>query len=104
MTGIDGKVVALTGASSGIGEATALLLAERGARMVLAARREDRLEALAARIGAAGGQAVFACTDVRRRQDLDCRSFPTRPSTRAPRTRFAPSPRGSARRPVTGFA
>jgi NADP-dependent 3-hydroxy acid dehydrogenase YdfG len=70
MSGIDGKVVALTGASSGIGEATALLLAGRGARMVLAARRADRLEALAARISEAGGQAVFARTDVRQRQDL----------------------------------
>jgi NADP-dependent 3-hydroxy acid dehydrogenase YdfG len=64
MNGIEGKVVALTGASSGIGEATALLLAGRGARMVLAARRADRLETLAARISEAGGQAVFARTDV----------------------------------------
>lgn len=68
--GIDGKVVALTGASSGIGEATALLLAERGARVVLAARRVDHLEALAARITDAGGDAVSARTDVTRRADL----------------------------------
>jgi NADP-dependent 3-hydroxy acid dehydrogenase YdfG len=70
MAGIDGKVVAVTGASSGVGEATALLLAERGAKLVLGARRLDRLEALAERIAAAGGEAVFARTDVKRRADL----------------------------------
>ena len=53
MTGIEGKVVAITGASSGIGEATALLLAERGATVVLGARGSDRLKALADRIAAA---------------------------------------------------
>jgi NADP-dependent 3-hydroxy acid dehydrogenase YdfG len=70
MTGIEGKVVAITGASSGIGEATALLLSGRGAKLVLGARRLDRLEALAARITAAAGEAVFARTDVRRRDDV----------------------------------
>jgi NADP-dependent 3-hydroxy acid dehydrogenase YdfG len=70
MAGIDGKVVAVTGASSGVGEATALLLAERGAKLVLGARRLDRLEALAGRIAAAGGEAAFARTDVKRRADL----------------------------------
>lgn len=54
MSGIKGKVVAITGAGSGIGEATALLLAERGARVVLGARRAERLEALAARIEKGG--------------------------------------------------
>jgi NADP-dependent 3-hydroxy acid dehydrogenase YdfG len=70
MSGIEGKVVAITGASSGIGEATALLLAERGAKVVLGARRSDRLEALAARIADLGGEAAYAPTDVRRRDDL----------------------------------
>ncbi|MGP3945006.1 SDR family oxidoreductase [Streptomyces sp. 6N106] len=70
MSGIEGKVIAITGASSGIGEATALLLAERGAKVVLAARRSDRIEALAARITEAGGEAVPVVTDVKRREDL----------------------------------
>ena len=49
MQGIKDKVVVITGASSGIGEATALMLAERGAKVVLGARGLDRLEALARR-------------------------------------------------------
>jgi NADP-dependent 3-hydroxy acid dehydrogenase YdfG len=70
MSGIKGKVVVITGASSGIGAATALLLAERGAKVVLGARGTDRLEALAARIADAGGEAAYAPTDVRQRGDL----------------------------------
>src|SRR6195952_4267440 len=70
MSGVEGKVVAITGASSGIGEATALLLARRGAKVVLGARRAERLEALATRVTAAGGEAAFARVDVRRRDDL----------------------------------
>lgn len=64
------KVVAITGASSGIGEATAIHLAAQGARVVLGARREGRLSALAERITAAGGNAVSARADVTRRDDL----------------------------------
>ena len=70
MSGIQGKVVVITGASSGIGEATALLLAERGAKVVLGARGVERLAALAARITDAGGEAIFAATDVTRRADV----------------------------------
>ena len=70
MLGIDGKVVAITGASSGIGEATAVLLAERGARLVLGARRTDRLDALAARLRDENADVVTVRTDVRRREDV----------------------------------
>src|SRR6266566_4161122 len=70
MPGIKDKVVVITGASSGIGEATAVMLAERGAKVVLGARGLDRLEALARRVAAAGGEAAYARTDVRRREDL----------------------------------
>ena len=73
MSTIEGKVVAITGASSGIGEATALLLAERRAKVVLGARGQQRLAALADRIVRAGGQAVFAATDVKRRDDVAAR-------------------------------
>jgi NADP-dependent 3-hydroxy acid dehydrogenase YdfG len=69
-SGIKDKVVVITGASSGIGEATALLLAERGAKVVLGARGPDRLEALAGRIAASGGEAAYARTDVKRREDV----------------------------------
>jgi len=69
-SGIKDKVVVITGASSGIGEATALLLAERGAKLMLGARRSDRLKALADRIAAAGGEAAYIPADVKRRDDL----------------------------------
>jgi NADP-dependent 3-hydroxy acid dehydrogenase YdfG len=70
MPGIKDKVVIITGASSGIGEATAVMLAERGAKVVLGARGLNRLEALARRIMGAGGEVAYAQTDVRRREDL----------------------------------
>jgi NADP-dependent 3-hydroxy acid dehydrogenase YdfG len=69
--GIEGKVVAITGASSGIGEATAELLAARGAKVVLGARRTDLLETVTARIRQAGGEAVFLQMDVTKRADAE---------------------------------
>ncbi|MFB9931624.1 SDR family oxidoreductase [Amycolatopsis halotolerans] len=71
MSVLAGKVVAITGASSGIGEATGRLLAARGAAVVLGARREDRLDALVKEIRAGGGRAIACVTDVTRRADLD---------------------------------
>ena len=65
MSMIQDKVVAITGASSGIGEATARVLAEAGAKVVLGARRVDRITALATELGGAA-----RATDVTRREDL----------------------------------
>jgi NADP-dependent 3-hydroxy acid dehydrogenase YdfG len=62
--GIAGKVVVITGASSGLGEATARRLSAHGATVVLGARRTDRIEALAAEITKAGGKAIAVATDV----------------------------------------
>ncbi|WP_329523445.1 SDR family oxidoreductase [Streptomyces jietaisiensis] len=70
MLGINGKVIALTGASSGIGEETAVHLAARGARVVLGARRKERLDAVVERITSQGGEAVGLVVDVTRREDL----------------------------------
>ncbi len=64
------KVVAITGASSGMGEATAILLAAQGAKVVLGARGEHRLSALADRITNGGGDAAYVATDVTKRNDL----------------------------------
>ncbi|MGV0912601.1 SDR family oxidoreductase [Martelella sp. FOR1707] len=61
---IKGKVVIITGASSGIGEATAKLVASRGAKVVLGARREDKLKVIAEEIVKAGGEAVYQALDV----------------------------------------
>jgi NADP-dependent 3-hydroxy acid dehydrogenase YdfG len=62
--GLSGRVAAITGASSGIGEATALALAGAGAAVALGARRKDRIEKLAKRISDGGGRAVALETDV----------------------------------------
>ncbi|GAA1625576.1 SDR family oxidoreductase [Nonomuraea maheshkhaliensis] len=64
------KVVLITGASSGIGEATALRLAADGHRVVLGARREDRLASIAKAIEAAGGEADVRRLDVTDRRDV----------------------------------
>jgi NADP-dependent 3-hydroxy acid dehydrogenase YdfG len=61
---LDGKVALVTGASSGIGQATALALAAEGARVAAAARRKDRLEALVSDIAGRGGQALALIVDV----------------------------------------
>jgi NADP-dependent 3-hydroxy acid dehydrogenase YdfG len=70
MLGIKNKVVAITGASGGIGAATAARLAECGAKVVLGAPSNDKLKALEARIAAAGGQAFCVEIDVTKREDL----------------------------------
>ncbi len=64
MPSLEGRVAAITGASSGIGEATALMLAGEGVAVSLAARRTDRIEALAERINADGGRALAIETDI----------------------------------------
>lgn len=70
MSIIEGKVILISGASSGIGEATARELAKRGARVVLGARRTDRLEKLTKEINAAGGTARFRALDVTSQDDF----------------------------------
>ncbi|MFZ7173312.1 SDR family oxidoreductase [[Pasteurella] aerogenes] len=69
MNNIENKVVIITGASSGIGEATAYKLAQAGAKLVLGARREDKLQAIINNIKANGGEAVYRVTDVVKAED-----------------------------------
>ena len=64
MSDIQNKVVLITGASSGLGEATARRLAKNGAKLMLAARREDRLQKLVSDIEQNGGKAKYQITDV----------------------------------------
>ncbi|CAN7169555.1 SDR family oxidoreductase [Pararhizobium sp. LjRoot235] len=71
MSAITGKVIAITGASSGIGEATARHLAGEGARVVLGARRIDRLETLVDAIRAKGGTGFCRALDVTDRADME---------------------------------
>jgi NAD(P)-dependent dehydrogenase (short-subunit alcohol dehydrogenase family) len=71
MARLAGKVALVTGATSGIGRAAALLYAEEGASVVLGGRRETEGEALVAEIKGRSGHAVFRSTDVRRRGDAD---------------------------------
>lgn len=67
---IKDKVVVITGASSGIGEATAKMLAKNGAKVVLGARRESRLQAIVDDIKKAGGQAAYKTVDVRNADEV----------------------------------
>ncbi|MGA5692660.1 SDR family oxidoreductase [Cytobacillus pseudoceanisediminis] len=71
MSNIQDKVVIITGASSGIGEATAKELAAKGAKLVLAARREDRLQKLQQEIQKDGGQAIYKVTDVASHEQME---------------------------------
>ncbi|MDD9781504.1 SDR family oxidoreductase [Priestia megaterium] len=71
MSIIQDKVVIITGASSGIGEATAKELASKGAQLVLAARREDRLKNLQEEIQKNGGQAIYKVTDVASHEQME---------------------------------
>lgn len=65
------KVVVITGASSGIGESTAKLLARHGAKVVLGARRKDRLDTAVKEISAAGGKAISVAVDVTKRAEVE---------------------------------
>jgi NADP-dependent 3-hydroxy acid dehydrogenase YdfG len=67
---IEGKVVVITGASSGLGEATARRLSSEGATVLLGARRKERIEALARELSAKGGMATALATDVTDRQQV----------------------------------
>ncbi|MGA9869042.1 MAG: SDR family oxidoreductase [Acetobacteraceae bacterium] len=67
---IEGKVVVITGASSGLGEATARHLAAQGASVVLGARRRDRIQALARELTGGGGKAIAMTTDVTHREQV----------------------------------
>jgi NADP-dependent 3-hydroxy acid dehydrogenase YdfG len=70
-SGIEGKIVVVTGGSSGLGEAAARLLAGRGARVFLGARRAERLDAVVADIERAGGQAGSRRVDVTKRREVE---------------------------------
>jgi NADP-dependent 3-hydroxy acid dehydrogenase YdfG len=68
---IEGKVVVITGASSGLGEATARHLSAQGASVVLGARRQDRIQALARELTGSGGKAIAVTTDVAHRAQVE---------------------------------
>ncbi len=70
MSQLSGKSIVITGASSGIGEATAKMLAKRGAKLMLAARRKDKLDKLVAEIEAAGGTAAYQVVDVTKQSQV----------------------------------
>ena len=100
MSNITGKVVVIPGASSGIGESTAKLLAEQGAKVVLGARRLNRIDAVVQEISATGGKAIGFATDATKRAEVEvliqgaalsvgshcrCRRFHPRPRPRRDR-------------------
>lgn len=70
MLNVENKVITITGASSGIGEATAKLLAKNGAKVVLGARRTQKLEKIVEDIRSSGGTAEFIAVDVANREDM----------------------------------
>lgn len=78
MVDIRGKVIAITGASSGIGEAAAKVLAAAGAHVVIGARRTDRLETLSGEIAAHGGSVRMRKLDVTDRSEME--AFAASPS------------------------
>lgn len=71
MSQIAGKSIIITGASSGIGEATARMLADRGAKLMLAARRQERLDKLTSEIEQAGGTASYQVVDITERSEVE---------------------------------
>ena len=68
---IKNKVIIITGASSGIGNSTAKILAAKGAKLVVGARRTDRLEALQKEITQDGGEIIISKLDVTQKSDSD---------------------------------
>ena len=71
MSNITDKVVVITGASSGIGESTAKLLAKQGAKGVLGARRSTQIDAVVQEISASGGKAIGFAADVTKRAEVE---------------------------------
>ena len=91
MTILAGKTALVTGASSGIGRAAAVALAEAGAQVALVARRGDRLADLASQIEAGGGKALVRAADVTRSRTLP-RQSRTRSVTSAASTSWSTRP------------
>jgi NAD(P)-dependent dehydrogenase (short-subunit alcohol dehydrogenase family) len=102
MHGLDGKVILVTGGTSGLGAATARLLAARGARVALTGRRRAQGEAVVAEIGAAGGEALFVEADVTKA--ADCAAMVARTLERFGRLDGAFNNAGISGRPGTPAA